>query len=455
MTSIPWGNEMGQTQTKILGELKDLNAAFERHTLCTIARNAIAEEVLSWTPLYHKGGSPDFKRSVPVNIPTLVRQIIAAVLQTGYFAYRFDAATKEMPLSLVIAHPLQTYPSRKKGGGVEALANLRYQEDPGSQPLVWDAVFFSEPTFFVHDGYSVCSKLREALPALELLREYNENFAQRDQRNSMHVGYANVNPALATINNGHATWFLGRDATTDAAIETRLNTDSDFNQIVKNRANTIRLLSDETAMTRAMSARDSMTAGEEPPPAKDHTEHIVTDGYSFTEADNLKSMGNAAHQHDRLEMAALFSLGVPPQALGRNINSERIAASNTLTQSAVRMFETYCARFRKVINTIMASASALDGSEIRFDHVLKEGQVDDLLPFLKTAHAKTLIATAHSIPVEWIDAERVSETQSVGPDGPAAGKKRKSGQDVSPERSAAEGLSLSKRARREKDRSKK
>ena len=78
-----------------------------------------------------------------------------------------------------------------------------------------------------------------------------------------------------------------------------------------------------------MAAEDGDGEGEE------HAELIVTDGKDYTQLHMLQSMTDGKTELDRLYTNIMIAFGVPPQVFGKNVNTERHAASNRLTESAV------------------------------------------------------------------------------------------------------------------------
>lgn len=503
--AIPW--EQSPTATSVYTqkskeEIAELHAIFEKSETAKIAANTIVEEILLSKLRYHdaKTRVPDFERETPFDLNKIIRAMVNAVLQTGYFAYVItetpaddtepvakhprgpdrptakspdrakrptakspdrakrpiepdrvkrptepdptqadgtakrprepdraqadDGSTGNEPadssekrkrpregaiMSIEIAHPLRTFPDIAPDGTLIARDNTAHAP-PGTKPTAWNAVFFRDPVFLATKKYIIPSALRAAAPTIAKLEEMIVNFSNRDKHNSAHTGFAVVNPNLATMGSGQ-TWFAGRDAQADSSIAPYLARKMDFKQIVEERSKTIRMLGEQTAISRQQLKQDTDPIDS---PQVDHTEHIVTDGYTFRQAEALLSLGNAQHHYDRLETSILFSLGVPPQALGKNINSERLASSNTLTQASLKVFNGTVRRFKHAAQDILTRASNTKGTYIAFSTCVQAAELQDLIPYLKPDHAQHLLACAHHIPPAWFSKQNIIAAQSAG-----------------------------------------
>lgn len=447
-TSIPWEHEPQATSVytqRVKEEIKELHRIFEDSETAKIATNTLVEEILLAKLRYHdtKTDVPDFEREVPFDLNKIIRAMVTAVIQTGYFAYRItEGASKKRKRkeiettqggeeerdqtqdvkragaltfedqqgkpTIEVAHPLRTFPDILPDGTLVARDNAEHRL-PGTKSVEWNAVFFRDPVFIKHKQYVINSALRAAAPHIEKLRNMIENFNSRDGHNSAHAGFAVVNPNLATMGSGQ-TWFAGRDAQADSSIAPYLARNMDFKQIVEERSKTIRMLGEQTAISRQHLQAQTQNQDVEP---TSHTEHIVTDGYTFSQAEPLHSLGNAQHHYDRLETAILFSLGVPPQALGKNINSERLASSNSLTQAALKVFNGTVRRFKHAAQDIIKRASTTDTTYIAFSTCVQAAELAELVPYLKPNHAQHLLACAHHIPPHWFDTENIVKVQQA------------------------------------------
>ena len=387
-------------------EIQSLTDVYEGSPLPALATAAIVEEILRsrlrWS------GMPD-ETPPPLKIPDILHRAVKSVLTVGYFAYRIAEPETEGDVALIIADPVETYPVKRAGR--LTVASNRQHKRPGDRrgATVWDAIFFTEPLFYVGGEPFIKSKVRTAAVPLAQLAAVSRNFDRRDAANSRQSGYATVSSALAAV--GNETWFKGRDREADAALAPYLSRPHDFAAIVANRAKTIRTLGAESIKQRIRTAPQGQQIAD--PTAKQHSEHIISDGYAFSEATPLQSMGNAPHQYDRLETSCFFALGVPPQALGKNINSERLASANSLTQAALRMFGSFCARFRHSLGALIKAASTHGATHIAFSPTVKDSDVEEVSGLLTTEKLVAVLSSVHDLPENWFDKNRVATHQDT------------------------------------------
>jgi hypothetical protein len=90
-------------------------------------------------------------------------------------------------------------------------------------------------------------------------------------------------------------------------------------------------------------------------PKTPHHEYIITDGMEYREVGHIQSDQTMAAYHGQLGYKIMQLLGVPPQATGQNINTERIAASSHLTNITIEYFTTKVQQFVDILNDIFDS----------------------------------------------------------------------------------------------------
>ena len=88
----------------------------------------------------------------------------------------------------------------------------------------------------------------------------------------------------------------------------------------------------------------------------------------------------------------------PPQALGRNINSERIAASNRLTEMAITTYTSFINLLRVRIGEAMKAETIDAGRYVGFSICLAQYELERLQPYLKDTICKKMIARCYEIP---------------------------------------------------------
>lgn len=436
-------------------ELLELHAAFSSSAVPLLATEAIYEDMMRQKLRWHRRGSgePDYRRKVPLGFSKCIRQIIESVLQVGYFSYTMTE--EEFPLR--IGHVLETVPYSDSDGEIKVRGNPEYRG-----PFVdsdWRIVVFSRPEFPFDDGgkYAgsglriIHSGLARALTLVRYHSSILSNFNRRDAANSRHSGFTSVSPSLSNPHGSSETWFSSAagGATSHELLADVMSGSGGVESLVRNRAEMIRKLEAESSLSRAAVSRTNAegdlvgrSEASADPYRKEHAEFMVSDGYTLHEAGALLSMANSQQHHEKLENTILFLLGVPPQALGKNINSERLAASNSLTQAALRVFHGTVSRFREVCDglfeLIPAGTFGPKGSRVAFSECLTQYDLEKLTPFISREKLPHLYACAYDVDPSMFDAaslrvyaDRMLSGASDG--GPGKRKRKEEGEGISPE----------------------
>jgi hypothetical protein len=248
------------------------------------------------------------------------------------------------------------------------------------------------------------------------LRQLLANFVERDTKNSSCTLYTSVSDDLRQQNGSDRQWF--RNVTTADTMPTRApDIDSNFSTLVHRRAQTIEKLDALTAVARERGSGGSAGAslvgdasGSCAPAVVQHQEHVVSDGRVYTEARQLGSMPDSKLVIDELKHTILFAFGVPPQALGQNINSERIAASNRLTEMAITTYMSFITLLRTRIGEAVRSETETErGSYIGFALCLPQYELEKLRPFMKTSVCRMMMARCYGIPENFLDVSKIRE----------------------------------------------
>lgn len=242
--------------------------------------------------------------------------------------------------------------------------------------------------------------------------QLEQNFDQRDYHNSRPTIYTTISRDLKNQHGSTRQWFRSANAADVAGY--RGNIDADFNDLIARRADTVRQLHDITVAERErLSADSQMPVGAKPVMAAgpDHCEHIVTDGRDAIQLHMLNSLTDGKTEMDRIYTNIMIAFGVPPQVFGKNVNTERHAASNRLTESAMDMFAHHCSMLRDELARALSEAcSAYHGKFfVSFKPYLPREEVDRLLPVLKKDFAVVVLATAYGIPERHVDADMLDD----------------------------------------------
>lgn len=405
----------------VLREVLEIHRTFSQSPVPLLAVEAIYEDMMRQKLRWHKRGShePDYRRKVPIGYHKCIRQIVESVLQVGYFAYTF--VDDEFPLR--IAHVLEVVPYVSDSGETLVRGNKEYRGDLTDAD--WRIVIFSRPQFAFDDGGKfagaglrvIQSGAARALMLIKYHFSMISNFNRRDAANSRHSGFTSTNPALTNPHGSSETWFASAagGATSHELLADVMSGSGGVESLVRNRAEMIRKLEAESSLNRSRVTSTNaqgdlvMPRGDADAFQKEHAEFMVSDGYTLREANALLSMANSQHHFEKLENTILFLLGVPPQALGKNINSERLAASNSLTQAALRVFHGTVSRFRDVCDglfeLIPAGTGGPKGSRVAFSECLTQYDLEKLTPFISRSKLPHLYACAYDVDPSMFDAE--------------------------------------------------
>ncbi|MBN21970.1 MAG: hypothetical protein CL678_11880 [Bdellovibrionaceae bacterium] len=197
-------------------------------------------------------------------------------------------------------------------------------------------------------------------------------------------------------------------------------TESSFQELAKSRHDAIRNLSEKSTLEREAIlagknnglAWDSLT--DQSKGEKLHEEHIITDGKKPVETKILLSAADARLQYDRTRHAVLFALGVPPQAVGETVNSERTASSAAIYDVAIGLFLRTVEQYRVAVEEVLKEATMLDdGNYVKYSFGISGIQLNRVLPLLKTNQAIDLLSQTYHLPVSYFDKARVAVMQDA------------------------------------------
>ncbi|MBN19730.1 MAG: hypothetical protein CL678_00480 [Bdellovibrionaceae bacterium] len=264
------------------------------------------------------------------------------------------------------------------------------------------------------------------------VREIEENWIRRDTHNSFPSVFTTINlehfgqrvsedtrvvhtlPTQSQYRNAQdygTSIFPDVDAGDDATAT--------FEDVLKSRHDAVRRLEQHSTLERER-IMQSRSAGLAWDPKTDvqsaapiHEEHIVSDGKKAVETKVLLSAMDARLQYDRTRHAVLFALGVPPQAVGETVNSERTASSAAIYDVAIGLFLRTVKQYREVVEQVLEQATTLDdGDVIKYASGVSGIQLARVLPLVQTSKAIELLAESYDLPKSFFDKERVAAMQS-------------------------------------------
>ena len=139
-----------------------------------------------------------------------------------------------------------------------------------------------------------------------------------------------------------------------------------------------------------------------------HEEHVVTDGRDAKESKVLQETPSTRYAIERLRQAILLTLGVPAQALGESVNTERSSANQNQWGIAIRHFTSTTEFYRKITGEILKRASTLpDGAHIEYAPGTPSVYVETVSALLLPKHAKALLSNYYGVPEGHFDEQKL------------------------------------------------
>lgn len=414
-SSIPW--KSGPTAAALLGDgaadnrfLHDLANTFHTDPTQQLAYRTIVSEVLRSPLLWHGPAASVGDESVPV--PdwwiNFVGDAVRSILLTGYFVYRHVGSRAGVPVC-VVADPcvVTVHWCTKKNDYYTSCTKHKWWLGMVEAPNKVHC------TIGGHER-RLNSAASRAANATRHLNTLMKNWVARDSLNSSPGVFTSVSDELKQQNGSDRQWF--RNVGADTMNTRAQDIDVNFHTLVHRRAETVAKLDELTNMSRQRQSTGELThVGETKtlmPPPLTHQEHIVSDGRVFTERRPLNSQSDSQLLLDELKHTVLFAFGVPPQALGKNINSERMASSNRLTEMAINTYVSFIKLLRtRIGEEIRRQTTTPSASYIDFSVCLTQYELENVQPLLKTDIALHMISRTFDVPVHFLDQSRVRSAQ--------------------------------------------
>lgn len=337
----------------------------------------------------------ELKAANPIEWRRFAREVVLELVLYGYCVYKLDRGVPRVLsgrfVELVYA----------RGRHVPKLID----HPPVGPRTGWRVVVGLAPEYDSSGAYlHPRSAAYAAMPLAVRRVVLEENLIARDKANSQPTVYTRVSSNVVATAGATRPWFShGNPLAAD--VSQRI----DLDQLVRHRAETIAALDrvTDTALRRA----PTNVLGEAPVDrVLAHREHAITDGRDLTEARTLEQSTVVVHHTlDRLAHEISFTLGVPPQVQGRNINSERMASSNRLNEQAITHFRATARRFKAHLDLIFA---LLGGA--RFTDKADAFALDRVGHLLKRERLAGLFALAYGLKTSDFDPAKL-ETAFAAP----------------------------------------
>lgn len=267
------------------------------------------------------------------------------------------------------------------------------------------------------------SPVVKSAPHAERLVRVYDNWDRRDLHNSRHAVFCTISNTLRPVGSSGFQWFGGANQLSeDHPLSIRPNQGT-FQELLERRTSAIRLLSDATEEERRLIFERSHDGQDLPHDMREreaddqtpvaHEEHIVTDGRDAKESKVLQETPSTRYAIERLRQALLLTLGVPAQAIGESVNTERSSANQNQWGIAVRHFTATAEFYRKLCSEILKLASLLpDGAHIEYAAGTPSFYVETVSTLLLPKHAKRLLSNYYGVPAEHFDERKLEGTPS-------------------------------------------
>ena len=353
-------------------------------------------------------------------------KIIENIMILGYVVWRIHGGELE------VAEPNDFQLKRKTNRWVP-VHTKRTILQKGSKE--WHVTIFDQPAIFqgAFGGFSSKTLTEKVVTAAEIRsacsRSYLEavrqqtlerNYLARDRFNSAPSVFTSVSENLGNTSGSLRTWYkdvnmnaAGRlSHATSSGIATQRGTD--FNKLIANRADTLQRLSANTAEERRKAEQTHAPMIEDGLDIETHhQEFVLTDGKTMNDSKSLLSCGDATFQYNRVRQSVLLLMGVPAQALGESVNTERNAANNRQYETAMLLYAGTIQRVRTLLNSIFEHYGKSGGKyPLSVAHITPHA-VETLAPILKTEALASAFADVYSISIDSIDLTRLKTYQDA------------------------------------------
>lgn len=340
----------------------------------------------------------------PEWVGPLIEQALASCLILGYVAYKkVDAVIIIAPLCHVDIEWIDsqwqlTEKHKQKGWKLKVI----YPPDRFRTDKKTGAAAYNSPAFH---------SMRDTLVYDELYT----NMLQRDHFNSRPSIFTTISKDLRNTNGSSRQWFQ-QAVSADSAAARQLNVDTSFHSLIAKRADTVQRLDELSALHRERLSSNLAKKGEKSYVKEnnmEHTEHILTDGRDAHTSKQLLSLTDGEHMLERAMHDILFAYRVPPQVLGKNINSERTAVNPRLNEMALDSFFTNCNHIRDVINGVL-SILTVDNAVLRFIPKVTKYDMEQIVPFVKPKVVAAMMADMYMMDASDFDLSLISNQQQGG-----------------------------------------
>ncbi|MBN19893.1 MAG: hypothetical protein CL678_01300 [Bdellovibrionaceae bacterium] len=370
----------------------------EYHFACDAISNEMERRALQWTT--GEACGPEEIR--------FVRDIVRLVTVLGHVVWR--NARGVLQTLEPEAYSLERKPGNKWKVNVEI-----------GPKRGWQVAIMAEPPLHIEapNMWNWPSKVVLSAPAAERLMRLYDNWDRRDLHNSRPGVFCTVSASLKPVGSSGYQWFGGgQDDEHPLGVRPNQGT---FQELLERRTSAIRMLSSATDEERRMIFDRSHASSSLPNDMREHPgaesavaheEHVVTDGRDAKEAKVLQETPSTRFAIERLRQAILLIIGVPAQAIGESVNTERSNANTNQWEIAMRHFVATTSTYRIFIESVLKDASTTEsGAHIEYAEGAPSFFIQDVLPLLKEEYAAEMLSSHYGVPKEHFDPTRLSSLQ--------------------------------------------
>lgn len=318
------------------------------------------------------------------------------IIVFGYCIYRFNPKKilfENLPAQYV---ELNLEKSRFK-------MKLREDAPPRFKQSNWQLRIVKKPVLnldgtFKHSG----GLLTSALSAIQRYVLLDNNMLSRDTQNTRHLIYTRYSQDIAAASKKNNGVYFDRLHAT--MTQTDILGSIDYEEYIKTRHDIADKFSQNNLALDPYSNKKKAV----------HTESPITDGRDYNEARHLQQDGDIIRVSlQNAYFMVMQTLGVPPQTIGHNINSERLAASGMLTEVVLEQFTSSIETYRNLVNDILLSATSPFGKigPVQIAHCLTPHQFQRLQNYFTVDGMVKFLACVYKCEEKYINRELIEAQQ--------------------------------------------
>lgn len=279
----------------------------------------------------------------------------------------------------------------------------------------WNLLMLNEPIKTTDTNVVLNSCASHAYDASMNLAVLDRNYSYRDFINSTVVVTTQESAEVASADTAASSIPTGQMAPVLGSASTSRSTDEFIAQSKKRIEQNGKVL----AISRQQRLESFNKAGSaakrrrtEIPDQIPHYEVVVQDGNRYETVDAKVSQGTHLEFTKRLRHDIAYAFGVPPHVTGENVNSERMAGSDRMSQMGIARYDNFIKRVRKCLQTAVRKMSSMASGKpnvfIKLWPCIGSFALQQAAPILTDMAARRLYSSTLEIPEDFISQKRLS-----------------------------------------------